>query len=239
MKNQLFILLVLGYTMFSSCSPKYYTANTQNVPLISSKGETNLTFAGNSNQLEFQGAYGVTNGFAVKANGGFFVPDNNSNGDGGSGNFFEVGGGYFKPLANNFVFETYGIAGFGNMENHFPSTVEDNPQTTGDISANIIRYGIQPNFGFKSKYFSAAISSRFVNLNYTNIKGDLIYNDQDQVNYLNANSSNFLIEPALTVKAGIEKVKLQIQLGRSFNLSNSNFKQDFGFLTVGLNFRFQ
>ena len=239
MKKQIFILLASGATLFSACSPKYYSANTQNAPLISSKGETNLTFAGNGNQVEFQGAYGISNGFAVQANGGLFIPRDNDNGDGGSGKFFEVGGGYFKPLANNFVFETYGLIGFGNMENHFPSTVQANPSTNGDISANVIRYGIQPNFGYKSKYFSAAISSRIVNLNYTNIKGDLIFGGSNQMNYLNENKSNFLIEPALTLRGGFDKLKLQLQIGNSFNLSNSDFKQDEGFATLGLNFSFK
>lgn len=238
MKNNHFIVLISGVALLSSCSPKYYSPNAQNVPLITAKGETNLTFAGNSDQLNFQGAYGVTNAFAIKADGGFFIPENNDNGDGGSGKFFELGGGYFMPVGTNFVFEAYGIAGIGNMENHFPSTVEANPQTTGKISANIIRYGIQPNFGYKSKYFSAAISSRIVNLNYTNVEGDLIYSGENQVNYLNDHNSNFLIEPALTLKGGIDKIKIQVQLGNSFNLSNSNFRQDKGFLTVGLNFNF-
>jgi hypothetical protein len=42
-----------------SCSPKYYVPNTQNVPLIHAQGQTNLSVAGNGNQVEFQGAYGI------------------------------------------------------------------------------------------------------------------------------------------------------------------------------------
>ncbi|MES2559204.1 MAG: hypothetical protein V4590_05660 [Bacteroidota bacterium] len=238
MKKHHFFPILVSAVLFTSCSPKYYSANTQNVPLISAKGESNLTFAGNSDQLNFQGAYGVTNGFAIKADVGFFNPQNHDNGDGGSGKFFEVGGGYFTPLAGNFVLEVYGIAGMGSMENHFPSSVEANPQTTGKITADLFRYGVQPNFGYKSKYFSAAISSRLVGLNYASIEGDLIYDGEDQVAYLNNNSSHFLIEPAITLKAGIDKVKLQVQLGNSFNVSNPDFRQDKGFLTMGLNFKF-
>jgi hypothetical protein len=239
MKQTILLLTTLFGIFSSGCSPIYYSPNTQNVPLISRKGETNLTLAGNANQVEFQGAYGVTNGFALKVNGGFFIPKNNDNGDGGSGKFFEMGGGYYKPLDNDLVFETYGIVGFGTIENHFPSTVLANPLTKGNISANVLRFGIQPNFGFKSKYFSAAISSRITNLTYSNVTGDLIYNKENQLNYLNSNKSNFLIEPALTVKAGLEKIKLQLQLGHSFNLSNSDFKQDKDFLTIALNFNFK
>ncbi len=235
-KNAL-LFIAFGFTLIA-CSPKYYTANTQNVPLISQKGETNLTVSGNGNQAEFQGAYGVTDAFAVKVNAGLFIPTDLDNGNGGSGNFAEIGGGYFKALENNWVFETYGIVGFGTFENHLPSTVSDNPQTTGDISANIFRIGVQPNFGYKSKYFAAAISSRFVNLSYSDIQGDLIFEGVNQTNYLNANASNFLIEPALTLKVGFEKIKFQFQYGLSLNASNADFRQDNQFATIGLNFNF-
>ncbi len=239
MKNlKKLILLVVGFG-FASCSPIYYSANTQNVPLISEKGETNLTLSGNTNQVEFQGAYGITENIAIKANGGLFIPSNLDNGDGGSGKFIEFGGGYFKPVTENWIFETYGILGIGGFENHFPSTKADYPLTNGDISANILRVGIQPNFGFKSKYFSAAVSSRFVNLFYSNIQGNLMFDNKNQQDYLNENSSNFLLEPAITLRGGFEQFKLQLQYGYSFNLSNSDFRQDKTFLTLGLNFNFK
>ncbi|WP_017260253.1 hypothetical protein [Pedobacter arcticus] len=221
--------------LISACSPKYYSSNTQNVPLISAKGEKNLSLAGNGNQIEFQGAMGVSNNIAIKANGAFFIPAKEDNGNGGSGKLFEVGGGYFTPINQNFVFETYAILGFGSMKNHF----EPNGGDGGDISANVVRYGIQPNFGYKSKNFEAAISSRFVNLNYNGVKGNLVYQGNNQVTYLEENNSNFLIEPALTLRAGFEKLKFQAQIGHSFNLSNNDFRQDKDYVTVGLNYRFK
>jgi hypothetical protein len=236
-KHHLFYLVAI--VLFAGCSPKYYSPNTQNVPLISAKGETNLTLGGNANQVEFQGAYGIGKSVAIQANGGLFIPADLDNGNGGSGKFLELGAGYFKPVQKNFVFETYGIFGFGNMENHMPSTVTGNSGAKGDISANLFRVGIQPNFGFKSKYFSAAISSRIVNLTYNNIEGDLFFDGVNQADYLEGNKSNFLLEPALTLRGGLEKVKLQMQFGYSLNLSNSEFRQDNSFLTFGLNFNFK
>lgn len=236
MKYILFLALMIAIML--SCSPKYYTANTQNVPLISQQGETNLTVSGNANQVEFQGAYGVTNGFAIQANGGLFIPSDLDNGDGGSGKFLEIGGGYFTPVSQNFVFELYGLIGAGTVENHMPSTTSANPATQGDISADIFRYGIQPNFGYKSKYFSAAVSSHIVNLRYSNIEGDLIYGGESQVDYLRDNASNILIEPAFTIRGGFDKIKLQLQVGYSWNVSSENFRQDKEFVTLGLNFNF-
>lgn len=235
-KHILFLALMLA--IMAGCSPKYYTANTQNVPLISEKGETNLTLSGNDSQVEFQGAYGVGSHVAIQANAGLFIPSDLDNGDGGSGKFFEAGVGYFTPVSERFVFELYGLAGAGSVENHLPSTADASPGTEGDISANIFRYGIQPNFGYKSKYFSAAVSSRFVNLRYSNIDGDLVYNDEDAADYLRENNSHFLIEPALTVRAGLDKIKLQLQVGYSWNVTNENFRQDKEFITLGLNFNF-
>ncbi len=231
------MIAFIGFGLMS-CNPKFYTPNTQNVSLISQKGETNLTLAGNANQVEFQGAYGVSNGFAMIANGGLFIPSDLDNGNGGSGKFLEIGGGYFTPVSDQFVFETYGLVGFGGFENHLPSTAGSTPNTKGKISANIFRVGIQPNFGFKSRYFSAALSSRFVNLSYNDIKGDLIFEGVNQVDYLTDHNSNFLIEPAMTIRGGLDKIKVQVQYLYSFNLTTSDFRQDESILTLGLNFNF-
>jgi hypothetical protein len=233
------LIAALCSAAMTACNPIYYSPNSHNVPLFTQKGETNATLAGNSNRIEVQGAYAVTDQIAVKVNGGLFRPDDLDNGNGGSGKLIEFGGGYYRPVGNLFVFETYGIAGFGSMENHLPSTVAANPQTRGDISANLFRLGIQPNFGLKNKYVSAAISTRLAYLGYYNINGDLIFADKDQVQYLKENNSHLLIEPALTLRTGIKNVKLQFQLGLSLNATDSGFDQDQGFATLGLNFNFQ
>ena len=234
-------IITVGVLALSSCSPKYYIANTQNVPLLSERGEVDLTVSGNGDKVEFQGAYGITDHLGIKANGGVFIPQNLDNGNGGSGKFGELGIGYFTKVreSENWIFETYGIAGFGTMENHLPSTVEDNPTTSGKISANLVRIGIQPNIGYKSEYFTIALSSRFVHLSYNNISGDLIFQNERQADYLRDHSSNFLIEPALTIKGGFEKIKLQLQYGYSFNVSDYAFRQERPFLSIGLNFNFK
>lgn len=236
MKNHnILIVLLAGIITVTGCSPKYYVPNTQNVPLLTRKGEINLSACGNTNQLEIQGAYALTKRLGLVANGGFFIPQDENNGNGGRGNLVEAGAGYYLPLANHLVFEAYGLAGYGTVENHMPSTLNDNPNTTGKIDAGILRFAIQPNIGFKSKYFSAAISSRIVSLNYNNIKGSLIYNNVNQVTYLNENNSLFVAEPAITLRGGIEKLKVQVQLAGSYNLSKSDFLQEKSLLSIGLN----
>lgn len=235
MKYTLFAMLS-GSVFFFSCNPRYYMPNTHNVPLLTQKGETNITASGAEGQYELHAAHAVSNSISIMANGGLFKPNEMDNGDRGSGNFVELGGGYYKPFKNNLVLETFGVLGFGSMENRFPSTVDANPGTKGDISANIFRYGLQANFGYKTKYFEAAVSARILNLLYNNIKGDLIYGGENQVAYLKDNKSNFLFEPALTLRGGLEKVKLQLQLGGSLNLTNDDFFQENSFITFGINF---
>ena len=234
-------IIVFGVLGLSSCSPKYYVANTQNVPLLSEKGEVDLTVSGNTDKVEFQGAFAVTENIGIKANGGVFIPANLDNGNGGSGKFGEIGVGYFTKLreSENWIFETYAIGGFGTMENHLPSTLQDYPNTTGKISANLVRVGIQPNIGYKSEHFTIALSSRFVHLSYGKIRGDLVFDNELQSTYLSNHSSNFLVEPALTIKGGFEKIKLQLQYGYSFNLSDYAFRQEHPFVSIGLNFNFK
>lgn len=230
------IVSITTIISFTSCHPKYYIPNTQNVPLLKEQKQLNLSVAGNSNQLEAQGAYGLTNHLAVMVNAALYIPKDDGNGNGGSGKLAEIGLGYYTPVAENFIFETYGLFGVGTVENYFPSTVIEFPGTTGEINAYMFRYGIQPNIGYSGTYFTAAFSTRLVGLNYTQINGNLTYEGSNQVTYLNSNKSSFLIEPALTIRGGIEKVKLQLQVTRSFNLSHTTFMQDYSLFTIGLNF---
>lgn len=236
--RKLGIGMIIGMLGLSSCSPKYYVSNTQNVPLLSEKGEVDLTVSGNTDKVEFQGSFAATDHLGIQANGGIFIPADMDNGDGGSGKFVELGLGYFTQVreSEKLIFETYGLVGFGTMENHFPSSIQDNPTTTGNISSNIYRIGVQPNFGYKSEHFAIALSSRFVYLGYDNISGNLMFQNERQVEYLRDHNSHFLIEPALTIKGGFEKIKLQLQYGYSFNVTDDNFRQEHPFISLGLNF---
>ncbi len=220
----------------AACSPQYYTPNTQNVPLIKAQGQTNITVAGNGNQFELQGAYGITDHLAIQADGGFVFPKNEDNGNGGSGKLIEGGIGYYTNISPNVLFDVYALIGAGTMENHFPTTLAANPSTTGKIEANFTRFGLQPGISYHNKYFSVTGSARIGSLNYSSIKGSLIFDGEDQVDFLNDNKSNFIIEPALTLRGGFEKIKIQVQLLKSFNASNSDFKQGDALGSIGLSF---
>lgn len=198
--------------------------------MISEKGETSITVAGKGGMYELQGGYGLTGNVALVASGSIYAPKSMDNGNGGSGTLFEVGAGYYNPLPSNLLFDVYGLVGFGSMKNQFPEKDEK-------ISAGAFRVGIQPGFGYKHQYFSVSLNPKIAYLNFSGINGTLVYDGVDQVQYLKDNKNNFLLEPAITVRGGLEKVKLQIQYGYSFNLTNPDFKQDKHIVTVGLNFK--
>ena len=222
MKN---IIILLICAIVSGCGPVYYVPNTQNVPVMKNKGQTNLSIGINSSEstdgFEFQGAYGLTDKFAIQLNTDWVKASDESSK--GSGHLIEFGPGYYKNLSKHFVFETYGLLGFGSLK------YENNYSSPQEISAKFLRIGLQPSISFSSKYFIASLSGRIANLNYNAVSGN--YSDVD---YLKTNNSFWLIEPALTLQAGFEDVKLQLQFQLSENLTDPNFIQDYSVFSLGL-----
>lgn len=222
MKNLAILLICATLT---GCSPVYYVPNTQNVPVIKEKGQTNLSFGFNSSEstegFELQGAYGLTDKIALQLNTDWVKASEGSSK--GSGHLVELGPGYYKKLSEHFVFETYGLLGFGSLK------YEENNNSFQEISAKFIRLGVQPSISFTSKYFIASLSGRLANLNYNSVSGN--YYDVD---YLKANNSYWLIEPALTLQGGFEEVKLFLQLQLSENLTEHYFPQDYSVVSLGL-----
>ena len=221
------------------CAPKYYVPNTLNVPMIQAQGQTNLTVAANRNQVEFQGAYGLSDTIALQVNGGAMIPKDEDNGNGGSGRLLEAGLGYFRNVRPNVLFDVYALVGVGTVDNDFPTTLAAHPGTTGKISADMSRFGLQPSISLHRRRFSISGSARLSSLRYRNIQGSLIFDGVNQVDYLTDNKSNVLLEPALTLRAGPEKLRIQVQLVRSVNLTHSSFRQDKSLATLGLNFHFR
>jgi hypothetical protein len=227
---------IVTVTFTFGCSPVYYSPNSQNVPLLSHKGEYNVGVSGSEKLLEFQGSVSPDNHLGLQLNGSWYIPEKTDSGNRGAGYFTDAGVGYYVAFGPNdiLVFETYAIGGIGGVRNTFAN--RPNNTATGSLYSNVGRYGIQPVFGVKWKYVDAAISSRFVGLSYFNTSGGLVYENISQVNYINQNRHGFLIEPALTVRAGVDFLKAQIQLGGSFNITNPGFHQRNSMLTVGLVF---
>ncbi len=231
------LYLVLITLSITGCAPKYYVPNSVNTPMLTEKGEFVANGLMNDNRGELQFAYAPAAHFGLVANGTLFFPKDESNGNGGKGSFFEAGAGYFLPMTNNFVFETYALFGFGSLENYFPESVQTYPGTNGRLDASVFRLAVQPSLGYKSRYFEAAVSARAGMVNYSGISGSLMTGGENQQQYLENNKGQFMIEPALTLRGGIDFLKLQLQLGSSVNMTNSDFPQDKSWMTIGLHYR--
>lgn len=234
--------------VLAACSPVYYAPSTQHIPLLT-EGEE-FTVSGSYLGTEsvdaatLRGAYALNSNWGLMAGGSlFFGEDTEDNDSFGNGGYFEAGAGYFTKVSNKFVFETYGLVGLGGMKNRFPQSVQDYPGTDGEIKANLLSIAIQPSFGFKSRYFEAALSLRTSMINYSNIRGNLMMRNTDQEavrnqqEYLKDNKGHLLLEPALTIRGGLEFLKIEAQTGGSLNLTNRDFPQDDSWLSIGLIYR--
>jgi hypothetical protein len=218
----------------AACNPIYYSPNTQKVALLAGRGDVTGTVAVGEARIEAHGAYAFTNSLAAQLSVGNYSPDDLENGDGGSGDFVEGGIGYFGPLGQRLRWEVFGLVATGAFENHRPSSVSGNPGTTGDISGSLLRLSVQPAVGLRARYFEVAASTKLARITYSDVEGSFRFQGQDQVQRLRESDSYVLLEPALTVRGGLPRVKLQLQLARSFNLTESDFQQDDGLLTLGL-----
>jgi hypothetical protein len=219
MKKIVFALL-LTVLAFCSCSRYYYLPIVQNVPLLQEKKDVRVAGFFSSDYkyysaVDAQASYAFADNFGVMVNGTYANSD-----DFGNGSYVETGVGYFKPLKkinlfNNFetteIFEVF--AGFGTGRE---KQIWDERNSYADISGHNIF--IQPSLGFSSRYFELAISARFCNLTFNKIDlnncGDL-----DGVDYLTTDS-HYLLQPALTLRGGLENIKLQVQAQYSANLND-------------------
>lgn len=236
-----FFPIACGGALFAfatACSPVYHVPATQNVPLFTGKGQARVAAFTDGGSAEVQGAYAVSDAVGIQLNGGFYFPPNEDNGNGGNGRYVEGGVGYSSPISadGKVIFETYGLLGLGGLENHFPSSTGSSPGTTGTIESKAFRYGLQPAVGFRSPFFEAAVSAKMLGINYYDVNGSLIFDNTDQVSYLRDNNRQFVFEPALTLRAGVEWGKIQLQVVRSFNLTDDEFRQSEGHATLGLIF---
>ena len=75
-------------------------------------------------------------------------------------------------------------------------------------------------------------------ISYSDIRGSLIFDNEDQVQYLKANNSQMVLEPAFTLRAGLDWGKIQLQYAHSINLGDPDFRQSEGHLTLGFIFAF-
>lgn len=167
--------------------------------------------------FDAQGAYAITDNFALMLNGNYINPSSESADNYHKHIFIETGFGYYMPIKKHLVFDVYGGYGIGKI--HALSTGLINSYSNTYVN----RFFVQPSFGFVSQYFEAAITPRSVVV-FTN-------NNSEPV-------TGFFIEPALTLKAGVPNLKFVWQIGLSFLLNENENTFDYQpfLLSMGLQY---
>jgi hypothetical protein len=219
MKKRIVIFLCFS-GLLCSCSHYYYVSNIQNVPLFHEKKEYRLSggygFGDESQSIEIQAAYAVGNKVGIAGNFMSAWGGDVSGHDYGKGNYIDLGIGYYLPVNAKSVFELYGGVG-GSSQHHGYSGLSYSQgtfssQNYGSSDLSFMKIYIQPSFGMMFNVFDIAVSTRISNVSYTNI-GNYAYGNTyiyDELNTLK-NKSHFFIEPALTLRCGWKRIKIQLQ----------------------------
>jgi len=223
------ILLVVTTGLIAAvgaCSPVYYVPNSHNVPILQGRGDGSIAARASTLGIEVQGAYAVNDyiGLMINGAGGHQVNETQQNLGSGDVVFLEGGVGTFKSFGR-FVWENYGLLGVGHVKNDLEWTVRESPGTTGKIEADFLRFAFQPSLAWRSRHFDAIASLRLSGLKHSNVSGDLVFDHTNQVSYLDSIGNQFLLEPAITIRAGRDPLKLAFQVGGSRNLSHTTFHQ--------------
>lgn len=221
MKSKLLYLVILS-SLFTGCAKVMYVPNSINVPLLKEKNEFSATIS----FTDYQFAYAISQNIGLMLNGyvnssiysGINYTDPlsdyslSSSNYSTSRNLIEGGVGYFTPLDEGIMFETY--VGFGSGKLSYDRDDNNNSLNTNyKYSTEFSRIFIQPSIGYTNDFFDIAFSARVVKLDFNNIETKN-YNTnmlaQEQINNLDK-TSYYFIEPAVTVRLGYKWGKLELQ----------------------------
>lgn len=231
-----FIFIIIMSCVFVRCA--YYAPTVHNIPLFHKKGEARIAggisfppiFDEEVFAADVYGAYALTDHLGLLANTNILWGSNSE--DDALGFLVEVGSGYYKSFHEHWVFEAYGLIGHGYQTHDYT--------TAGSAKINAFKYSMQPSIGYTSKHFDLALSSRFSLLHfYSYNPTDFSLMDADvadELAYLAANRLSVLFEPAVTLRAGWEQAKFQLQVGSSTNLNHRGLSQTNGFFHFGVIF---
>ncbi|MBL7934047.1 MAG: hypothetical protein JNL60_19240 [Bacteroidia bacterium] len=232
-KRFLLPLTLLALSFLNSCTTQMYVSNTVNAPLLKERGEVQLTATPN----DLQAAVGVGRHVGLMVNGYYknYTGSNNYRHDGVLG---EAGVGYFTPLAENFVFETYVGAGAGRVHKQEEFTGPADNTYLASFDAKASKMFIQPDFGYKSRFVDVVISSRFSFVKYNAFTQSNYPQNELREDYLENNRITgplfVFAEPALTLRGGYKFIKVQFQYGLTINATSERIKHPYNFSSVGV-----
>ena len=221
------LLLIFLVTLLLASCTTLYQPNSLNIPLLEKKNEGSLIVSTGTNLFEIQSAYAITDNYAIMFN--YSKADN-----GGELSFKQSFGefavGYFAPLNNINVVETYLGGGYGKSSNLDKWDLPDNSETTFKSSSTFFRLFAQGNFGVKTDNVELGVAVRASYLHLSELKIQEYSSD--------ISIDGFFIAPVLFLRIGLPPLKLNAQLGFSYsaNYPNASFYQPI-IMSVGLAMR--
>jgi len=223
MKNR--TILLFSLIIFATSCKVMYVPNMVNVPLFKEKNE----FRGTVSLSDYQFAYAPGKNIGLMANGYIRNSSFSSLSEySTSRNLFEGGVGYFKPLSEGFVFETYAVGGVGNLSYNYTDTYNSGTQEN-KYSTSFTRFFLQPSIGYTNDFVDVAFSTRIVQLGFNNVKYEG-YTTQDlkDEEILNLDKTKYyFIEPTFTLRLGYKwcKIHLQAIYSNKVNIEPLNYQK--------------
>ncbi len=248
-KTYFSFLFIASCLLLASCySPRYvYSPVSANVPLLAKKGDSKLagyyavnpgekstaTSAGKLNSgygLDVQGAYAVTNHFAIQGSYSKrweknFADFNLNSSDSSIINYnrssAEFGIGYYTYIdrRRNSFFQLFGGAGFGKSS--FTDKFFTGNFPARNFNMDVVRLYLQPSILIRyGEGFASSFASRISVVNFRNVKYDYTTEEAERYQLKDINQSTKIFwEPAFVNAFGLKKLpglKLEIQLTMAF-----------------------
>jgi len=247
------VVAVLCVCLAASCAnPRYaYSPSAHNMPVLTEKNDSKIAVAystnadanasdnkydrNRSNGFDVQGAYAITNHFAVQAS--YFARSEASYLRGEyfdssavkyKRNLFEFGVGGYTPIdrKGKIHFQAFVGVGFGKFK------IDENGRDNGGLLysryhySNVTKFYVEPAITFKSKeIFAASLSTRFSVIKFGSIKTNYQQSEKESFD-LDSIGRNAIVffEPAFVNSFGINSLpglRLEYQLGLSLLMSQT------------------
>lgn len=245
------VVCSLCYSCFGQVHT-YNFASTNQTPLFLDAKELHLGYhsvhSKNNYSYDLQGSFSVSNNLAVLTN--YSVLNSRiekldiENYNLLSGKYVEVGFGYYKKVTNRLVFEVFGAYGHGSQQHVYGNAIVDfdnyilpseSGEKYGTSSLKTNYFMIQPNFGYTSRYFDIAFSFKVSELSYYDVQNDIQRSYKEHTKLENLKDARALImNPAITIRGGIDLVKLQLQFGKLSQQYGDFIQQDANYFSLGV-----
>ena len=220
----------------------------QNVPLISEKGEGQVSVSTGTEMIGIQGAYGITN--SISAMGNFsdginaIYLDGEGEGitsiDNGLRQSGEIAVGYHYSISPHILFEIYGGA-----ERYYRSySYSIYNQYSDTFSTNITKPFIQLDLGIlDDKKNGLGLSCKFGKLifdHYADRLTGTYYMNGNSLYQSVGHSTRSIIEPCITYRVGGRSISCQVQFGTTFTPTGNGFPLGITdvFVNIGIQARF-